>query len=408
VRRYSSAGGQFAAILTSRLTAAAVQALVGLGLARALGPSDYGKVAGFAGVVLFWFIVCDLGVSSCLSRAQAMGRTADVQSALRVNLATSTLGCVVAAPFAVSDPFGTGVGVALLLLVGGCALDKNVDAAMGTLIAAGRRRAPAASVLLRRLATAGCFFGLLAADVDPLWSYCSGMLVGPLLGQLHLRLSLAAAGLGAARGGTHWSSVLHDSTPFAVNDIAIQSRSLDVAVVGLVTSSGMSGLYAGATKLVAPFELASSTLASVVLPRAARAGTSTVRQAGLLFAGGAALLAVLAVPAAWLVSPLIVRLLGESYEGAGPVLTILLAGLPFLALASPLSALLQGSGNERFVAVTGFAFSLVTLAAIGVGARLDGAVGAAMGAAGAAVVKSALLLWRIHRMSEKELDSAGA
>ena len=101
----SAIRSQFAAIMASRLASAALQALVGIGLARALLPADYGRITSFAGVVLFWFIVCDLGIASYTPRARALGHAAAVSTAMFVNWTTATLGAVVAITLTLLGPF---------------------------------------------------------------------------------------------------------------------------------------------------------------------------------------------------------------------------------------------------------------------------------------------------------------
>ncbi len=391
----SPARSQFLVIMSSRLASAAVQALVGIGLARSLVPSDYGQITSYAGVVLFWFIVCDLGIASYTPRARALGHAGAVSTAMLVNTATAALGAVLAIALTVLGPFELAFASAFVLIVVGQALDKNVEAALGIPIADGERLFPAVSVLLRRVATAVVFFGLLLAGTDAVWAYCVGMAVGPLVGQVHVRRRLRQLGV-RSRPEVPVASVLGRSSLFAVNDVAVQSRSLDAAVVALTTSTAEAGLFSGAAKLLAPFELASSTLAVVVLPRAARSGLAAVRRGtGLLLLAAVLLLLVLA-PVAWFASPLVtVLVLGEQYRDAAPLLATLVTGLPFMALASPLSAMLQGLGRERFVAVAGSTFAVLTLGAVTAGAVVAGASGAVVGVVVAAALKAVVLAARI-------------
>ena len=179
--------------------------------------------------------------------------------------------------------------------------------------------------------------------------------------------------------------------------MAVQSRSLDAAVVALTASTIQAGLFSGAAKLVAPFELVSSTLATVVLPRAARSGLPAVRRGTtVLLVGAAASIAVVA-PVAWFASPYItVLVLGEEYRAAAPLLAGLLTGLPFAALAAPLSALLQGIGREHFVAGAGAGFAVLTLAAVLVGALSAGAAGAVVGVVVSAALKATTLAVLIY------------
>ena len=284
-----------------------------------------------------------------------------------------------------------------MLIVVGQALDKNVEGALGITIADGERLFPAISVLLRRAATAATFFCLLLAGANAVWAYGIGMSVGPLFfGQVHVRHRLSRLGI-SSRPRRGAGAVLRQSSLFAVNDVAVQSRSLDAAVVALTASTIQAGLFSGAAKLVAPFELVSSTLATVVLPRAARSGLPAVRRGTtVLLVGAAASIAVVA-PVAWFASPYItVLVLGEEYRAAAPLLAGLLTGLPFAALAAPLSALLQGIGREHFVAGAGAGFAVLTLAAVLVGALSAGAAGAVVGVVVSAALKATTLAVLIY------------
>lgn len=394
--------GQFAAILGSRVAGAVIQALVGIALARSVLASEYGQITALTGALLFWFIVCSVGIPSYLGRARALGRTDDVSTGLVLNIVTSVVGVLVATAALLSGIIPLGLGGVLLLLVVGTALDKNVDASMTVAIADGERLAPAISVLVRRVATAGVFFGLLLAGVDGIPAYCVGMAAGPLLGQVHASLVLRRAGV-PVRRGTGWGVVLRDALPFAVNDIAIQSRTLDVAVTAVAAGATSAGLYSAASKLVSPFELVSSTLASVVLPRATRMSHGGARRAALLLAAAAALLLLPAAVIALFAEPIIVFILGEQYALAAAPFAVLMFALPFVALTSPYSSLLQGRGRQHFIAVVSTVFAVLTIAAIAVGALTAGAVGAAVGILATTIVKVVVLGWRLLTLPRVEV-----
>lgn len=386
--------GQFAVILFSRLAGAVIQALVGIVLARSVLAAEYGQITALTGALLFWFIVCSVGIPSYLGRARALERRGDVSTGLLLNIITSAVGAAVAAAVLISGVVPLSLGAVLLLLVVGTALDKNVDASMTVAIADGERIAPAVSVLLRRVATAAVFFGALLAGLDGILAYCVGMAAGPLIGQVHANIVLARAGVPIGHG-TKWTRVLRDALPFAVNDIAIQSRTLDVAVTAVGAGATSAGLYSAASKLVSPFELVSSTLASVVLPRATKMTHGQARRTTLLLSAAAASLFVPVVVIAAFAELLIVFVLGAQYAGAAAPFAVLLFALPFVALASPCSSLLQGRGRQRFIAVLSAVFAVVTIVCIAIGAVAAGAVGAAVAVLVTSTAKTIVLLWRL-------------
>lgn len=392
----SSVQAQFAFIVTSRLAAAAVQAVVGIGLARSVSPAEYGVVVGFTGIVLLWFIICDLGVSSYTPRARALGDRRAVSTALQLNVATAVAGAMIATAATVFGPLGVELGSVLALIVVGFALDKNIDAAVGIPIADGERLFPAVSVLLRRGTTAAVFFAALAVGVDPVLAYCLATAAGPVTGQVHMRLRLRALGFGRSRWSlSEMRAVVRDSSFFAINDVGNQSRSLDVAIVGVVSSSASAGLFAAASKLLAPFALVAATLATVVLPRAARAQAATIRRGGITLGLASLVMLIAAAPVAYLAEPIITFVLGQDYASASPALAVLVLGLPFTAVASPLDALLQGSGRARFVAMNALVFAVLLLAGVLTGSTVAGATGAAIGVTVIGLAKGVVLLTQV-------------
>jgi O-antigen/teichoic acid export membrane protein len=394
---------QFAAILVSRLAGAVIQALVGIVLARSVLAAEYGQITAITGALLFWFIVCSVGIPSYLGRARALGANDDVATALVLNIVTSILGGAVAAAALLLGLVPIDLAGVLVLLVIGTALDKNVDASLSVAIADGERLRPAVSVLLRRLTTAAVFFGLLLAGLAAIPAYCIATAAGPLLGQVHASLTLRRAGV-HVRVASSWRGVLRDSVPFAVNDIAIQSRTLDVAVTAIAAGPTAAGLYSAAAKLVAPFELVSSTLAAVVLPHATRMAHSGARRAALLLGAAGLALVIPAGVLAFLAGPIVVFLLGEQYADAAVPLAILVFSLPAIGLTSPYSSLLQGRGRHRFVAITSTAFAVATIAAIALGAVLGGAIGAAVAVLAVTTAKAVVLFWALLTLQETRED----
>ncbi|MHA6630609.1 lipopolysaccharide biosynthesis protein [Pseudonocardia sichuanensis] len=383
-----SVARQFSFIALSRIASAAVQAAVGVALARSVDPEQYGFVTAVAGAALFWFIACDLGISSCIGRARAMGDGSSVDTALFISRWTSVLGgllaVVVALPVAAQGMRDLVLATALIITAQG--LDKNIDAVLAVSVADGDVRLPATSQLLRRLVTAAVFAVLVGCGFDAVAAYSLAVVCGPLAGHVQIRAHMHRLGV-APRRRHPVGSVLRRSAMFAVNDIAIQSRALDVGLVAVCGSVTGSGLYASAAKLTSPFQLVSSTLAAVLLPRAARSTPADARRAAVKLLVGATLLVAPMLGLAALSGPIVLAVLGEGYAASAAALAVLLVAMPYMALPAPLASLLQGVGEERSVAVNGVVFAGVILAATGVGALLAGATGAAVGVAAGSALK---------------------
>lgn len=385
---------QFVTLIGARVIGAALQAAVGIALARMVNPTVYGHVTAVAGALLFLFIATALGVPSYLGRARALGLESHVAAALRLNLLTTMSGVVI-----VAGGFITGLisvddlGLLVMVLAVGSGLDKNIDCALALPIADGVRRGPAVSILIRRLTTAVAFFLLVQLGHGAVSAYCWASLAGPLVGQLHLSVLLRSLGMSSRKPSAPITVVMRAAGPFAVNDIALQSRSLDTALVALVATPTTAGLYAGASKLTAPFELVSSTLASIVLPRSVHLDRASRVALAIKLTLAAGLLALPAALIAYFARPIVVLVLGPDYSQASTALALIILALPATALSSPLSGLLQGVGEEKFVGRNATVFALGTLAGVGVGASLSGSTGAALAILCVAVLKVASL-WR--------------
>ena len=386
---------QFLVILVSRGLGSLLQAAVLVLLARAVPASTFGLVNAVIGVVGILLVVTGWGLSIYVPRARARGDAADVVAALRVNtLSNVVTGVILAGAIAVWTTRG-GLPVALAVIGVSLALERNIDTVLGVPIADGDSRTPAVSMLLRRVVSLGVLVACLRAGLDPLWSYGGGLLAGALAGQLHVRRVVR---VDASAGRTPARDVLRQAWPFLVSNLTAQARTLDTAIVATVLSPASAGLYAAASKLVQPLLLIPQTVGAVVTPHAARLGPRDARRLGLKLVAVflAALVPIVAVlPFA---EPLITLVMGSSYAGAGPALGWSLVGLPFMALATSLGALLQGQGKEHLVALNGTIFTLVMIPALVVGAITFGIAGAAAGLATSYVLRSVPLVRAVLRL----------
>ncbi|WP_217695599.1 lipopolysaccharide biosynthesis protein, partial [Pseudonocardia sp. Ae168_Ps1] len=247
--------------------------------------------------------------------------------------------------------------------------------------------AVATSILLRRLVSCAVFLLLLVADAGPgTMLYAIGMASGAAIGSVHIRQLLRRHGV-VARRATAVVDVLRRSVPFAINDLSVQSRALDVFLVAALTSPAGAGFYSAASKLTSPFQLLSSTLAAVVLPATARADYGARRRLLRAVVGLTAVLTILAAPVGWFGTEVSVLLLGDAYASAGPLVAVFVVTFPVVALATPLAALLQGMGRERFVGLQSLVSSVLLLGAVAAGGWWWDEMGAATGFAVAAVGK---------------------
>lgn len=386
---------QFLVILVSRGFGSILQAAVLILLARAVPASTFGLVNAVIGVVGILLVSTGLGMSVYVPRARALGATADVAAALRVNtLSNVVTGVVLAGAIAVWASRG-GLPVALAVIGVSLALERNVDTVLGVPIADGDSRTPAVSMLLRRSVSLVVLLVGLRTGLDPLWSYGAGLLAGAVAGQVHVRRVLDIdAGAGRSRAG----AVVRQAWPFLVSNVTAQVRTLDTAIVAATLTAGAAGLYASASKLVQPLLLIPQTIGSVVTPHAARLEPRAARRLGVRLSALFTAALVPIVPLMFIAERLVVLVMGASYAGAGPALAWSLAGLPFMSLAASLGGLLQGQGAEKLVAVNGTVFGALMIPAIVAGALWGGIGGAAAGLAASYLLRSVVLVRAVLRL----------
>ncbi|QTE28899.1 oligosaccharide flippase family protein [Pengzhenrongella sicca] len=386
---------QFLVILVSRGIGSLLQAAVLILLARAVPASVFGLVNAVIGIVGLVLVVTGLGMSTYVPRARALGRSADVAAALRLNTISNVVTGLALAGAIVAWTSWGGLPVGLAIIGASLALERNVDTLLGVPIADGDSRTPAVSMLLRRSVSLAALLAGMWAGLEPLWAYGAGLLLGAVAGQLHVRHVLD---VDRTTGRSPTPDVLRQAWPFLVSNVTAQARTLDTAIVAATLSAASAGLYAAAAKLVQPLLLIPQTVGAVVTPHAARLEPRAARRLGLrLSAVFCASLAPI-VPLMLVAEPLVVFVMGDAYAGAGPALAWSLAGLPFMALAASLGGLLQGQGAERLVAVNGTVFGLLMIPAIAAGAASAGIGGAAAGLGLSYLLRSAVLVRAVARL----------
>jgi len=383
---------QFLALLTSRIVSAGAQAAIFILLSRAVPLEVFGWVGIVGSVVGFALLVGDLGVTAGLSRARAQSDQSFVAGALRLNDVITLFLVLPAATWAcltINSPIAPLAVFAVSL-----AIERNAETQLSVFYADGKKLLPAASVVGRRLVAVGLFVALLIAQLDPLWSFSVAQLAGAVFSQITQRLALRETR--STSPSTSFNEIFKTVWPFWMSSVLNQVKLLDVTIVGLLASSATAGLYSAAQRLVTPLMLIPAAVSQVVLPHSSRTGAdhrSTARKVSAMFVASY----VVIVPAA-LISPAIVAIIyPPSYAEAAAVLSWSLLALPPLALAGPLAAILQGKGEEKFVAFNGIVFAVVGLLLMGLGGWLSGGVGVAIAVLMTAILRVPILLLRIQR-----------
>jgi O-antigen/teichoic acid export membrane protein len=389
---------QFASILSARILANVLQAVNVIVLARAVTPSDIGMTSAIIGFCMVLFTVTDFGLSTLISKSFAREDHVMVASALRYTTITTWLFGLLA--------FGIGIGLSarhliplsLTALILSVAIDRCVEYRLSVPIAADSKIVPSSSILLRRGVQFLVFIALVVADVPALWAYALAQLIGAMAGYLQSTHFLRSRVVKVTTL-LPWKTVFENSFAFFINSVTAQISTLDTFLVSAFAGAHSAGLYAAASRVTSPLILIPGTLASTVLPPAARATPTQARKVGLRLSVMLPAVLIVVAPVGFFVAePLCALIYGEEYRAAGHALSILVLGIPFAVLAAALSAVLQAQGEERFVAKVGIAFALTFVSAIAVGGHVHGAVGAAIGGCLASAANCLPLVVKVFRL----------
>jgi O-antigen/teichoic acid export membrane protein len=367
---------QFLALVGTRVLAAVVQAAGFLVLSRVASVADVGLIGILTSIVTFAALVTDFGISTSLSRARARGEQRMVRGSLRLNdwtaVGLSVIGSLTIALLA-SRGF---VSLALFLLLVSLVLERNVETSLSVFFADGNRRTPAISIIGRRLIGIGVFSALLATGVEGVLAYCIGQLCGNVFAQVQKSVALRPV-YAVSHEVARVREVMLAAWPFWLSSVLNQVRVLDTAIVGASLSTVAAGLYSAAQRIVGPLMLIPTSLAQVVMPHATRQSGRDAARTAYKITAIVLLTYVPLVPIIVFSSEAMKFLFGDPYEAAGPILAWSMAGLPFLALANPLTAILQGHSYEKFIAANAGVFACLMLAAMVGGALQFGAIGVA-------------------------------
>lgn len=372
--------GQFAWASSSRVGAALLQALLFVLAARAVPPAEFGLLAAMLGVTTLLQTVFDMGVQTYTTRERAAhGDVGGIATALQFNARTSLLLAVVAAGIVAGSAWLIDPAFWLMLpLAVWVSAERTADVRLTISFADGDVRGNAINLLSRRALAIISFVTMGALGVEPLLAYSIAVAVAGLASSVFANLYIR--GRVTAPPSLSYRELLDASWPYWLNSVATQARNLDSTITAAFAGAVEAGFFSVASRLTSPLRILPTTLASVLLPNAAKSDGSRRQTWMLLRLAGAALALTTTLYIALIVSaPLFVPLMmGEDYVGSVLAVQIVVAGLPFAALVSLLSSILQGRGRKHYVATVSTITVLACLAMVAAGAALWGAEGAAL------------------------------
>ncbi|MDD7930676.1 lipopolysaccharide biosynthesis protein [Microbacterium thalli] len=372
--------GQFAWASSSRVGAALLQALLFVLAARALDPREFGLLAAMLGITTLLQTTFDMGVQTFATRERAAhGDVGAVATALRFNARTSVLLAVVGAIVIAVAGWTLNSSFFFMLPLAICiSAERTADVRLTIAFADGDVRGNAINLITRRAAAIALFLPLVMVDVEALLSYSIAVALAAIGSSVFARVYVR--GRVNAKPDMTYRDLLRASWPYWLNSVATQARNLDSTITAGFAGATQAGLFSVASRLTSPLRILPTTLSSVLLPNAAksvgsrRETLSLLKLAGIAWGATTVLYLVLVVTAPWFV-PL---LLGADYAHSVPAVQIVVAGLPFAALISLLSSILQGHGHKHYVATVSTVSVIVCLGMVATGAWLWGAAGAAL------------------------------
>lgn len=388
--------GQFAWIAGGRLFAALLQAGTLALAARLMEPAEFGVIGAVLGVATVLQTGVDLGVPTLILRERAKDpRSPIVGSALRLNnLTTVWLTLLGAALVAAGASLYSETYWALLPLAVWAAAERNADTRVGVAIADGRASISVINVVARRILALTTFVVLVLVGGDPVLALSSALAFAAVASSVWANVYVRRR---VEPSSYPFRSVLREAWPFWLNSAATQARNLDAAIVGIAGGATAAGFYSTASRLTVPLRILPTSMATALIPasvKAIRVGSSLkpLGRAVIVTVGGMTVV----YAGLFIITPFIVPFaLGDAYAGSVPVVQIVVAGLPFAAVASLLSALLQGVGDKHFVSGTALATTAICLTSVLIGVGLGGAEGAAYGLSASFLVQAAILVLRM-------------
>jgi O-antigen/teichoic acid export membrane protein len=408
------------------VASAAVQALgmaattlVGIQLARLVGPGGYGEYGIAFAALSILGIPGEFGLAKLVmreaARAQAQGDSAQLFGVLRwarrTALLVSLAVIAIAAIFVLIRVGGVWTPVYLAVMIGLPLLPINALTAIQSSALMGLHQIVKGQIpilLLRPLLVAALLVPLFALPgrASPAVAMAiNGVAAAAALALAYawLRSALPERPEAAHEGDASW---LTSAFAIAVVDgLRLIQAQIGILLIGIFADSEQAGIYRVATSIFILVSAPSTVVEIVTSPRFARQfGVGDVAGAQHL-ATRAAWLTSAAMAAltlgAWLFGrPLIGILFGEAFAPAYGPLLVLCAGQTFSALFGMNAALLLMTGHERQLGRAVLAGGLTNLIFAAALVPRFGAMGAAIGSVAYVVVWNAIA-WHQARVSLK-------
>jgi O-antigen/teichoic acid export membrane protein len=403
-------------LLFSQVQILVATTAIAIVLARSLGPTNWALFSSFLGISQAATLVINFGLDTWLLRelSAMWARQQDFHQKPRHDFASAVYeaalvvsvlsGVLVAVAIPVGLILGLGVSVTFLLAAlvgytGLLAVSRQFEVALQA-----RRRYH--RLIVVNVVDKATLLALVAVALLTGWGLVGVGVAHIIAGSVRLLTASVRSmrGYGGRRPDWRAFRIMRTSAPFAANTAALNVLPrLDTPIVAL-TSTVAAGYYAVSDRVVQALFIIPTVAGTTLFPHLSHESTdrrtATIRVAALLGAVGL----VLAIAGYFVVPKLLPLLFGQQYRAAVPVTQAEMLTMPFVfASNGVLAGLYTGRREGRSVLRTGPA-SLIGSVALLVGALLDGAVGAALGAS----VRQMLILVALTSLIPKRGDVGSA
>lgn len=382
-------------VLGARVLSLTLQSLTLLLVARCAGPHAFGRYAVFLSVCSVVIFLSDLGLQAYSARE--FSDLASRRSAmLGMQIQGELTGIVTCACVLV---LGGMAGFPAILVPVGALVEKQLGAALSLALASHMAKAQALVLLLAR-APVLALLCILVFVREIKGETVIAVFVGSSIvsGAIGCLIILQRVGMKWWRHGMSEAiAQIKGSFPFWLSSACWQLRQLDVALVGLVRNPSEAAFYAAPARLVGPTRILESSVSAVAIPYARRGEWEHLRRLTRLFAAGLIVMAVPLILVATYATHVVSTFLGRDYLPASGPLAILMLGTLPLMVAGYTSTVLQGLGDEKFVAIQAIGLSALFLVAVPLATLAVGPIGAAVGVALVNSTQCAVSCFRLRK-----------
>lgn len=409
--------GATARLGCGRMVAMVAQALALILLARSVSPASFGLFSAVLGAMLALQAVAEGGATYALLKHHAASDDRATAEIFRLGRALGAIASVIGlAGLAVAYMIsGAAVVVLMAPLALWVAFERRTEIHSAYLIANGNVTAVAVGVAARRIVVL-CAVALSSVGDASILSYATASAVAAAANSVLLSIYFPVPSrasverkIGSTAGRKTSRQTISLLLPYWSTNLAQSVRQLDVMVVALFGGVYVASNYAPASRIITPLMLLPTTYSQLLLSHLARTKRRP-RTWDIVLPAIVTLLLLLPVAASapfW-----ITRLLGPAYSGAVAPMQVVLLGLVFAVVSSPLGSIHQASGRQKLAAGAAWIGTVTSFALAVVLCGVAGAVGAAIGVLSGHALQALVLVMALRLAASKDrtdgLESASS